>query len=58
MSWWPILGQNHRLLKSISIPSSPVFRFSFSSQGFQPIDSNLSSLRWVMLRLGGSFSFL
>ncbi|KAG7544430.1 hypothetical protein ISN44_As06g002930 [Arabidopsis suecica] len=26
--------------------------------GLQPIDPNFSSLRWAMMRLGGSFSFL
>ncbi|EOA29008.1 hypothetical protein CARUB_v10025261mg [Capsella rubella] len=55
MLWWSVMCPSHWLLKSILIPS---FRFSFSSLGLQPIDPSISSLRWVMMRLGGSFSFL
>ncbi|EOA19187.1 hypothetical protein CARUB_v10007866mg [Capsella rubella] len=51
-----------RLSKSVLTPKfSYVFNYvrcSFSSLGLEPIDPNFSSLRWVMMRLGSSFSFL
>ncbi|KAG7595092.1 hypothetical protein ISN45_Aa01g038090 [Arabidopsis thaliana x Arabidopsis arenosa] len=66
LSRWSVMCTSQvmllRLSKSVLNPkfSSVInsFRKSFSSLGLQPIDPNLSSLRWVMMRLGGSFSFL